>query len=149
MGRVGCFLVNDDYGLPTSLPWGMAFPRGAPPSTAANLASQFHLQLPPGTPPDQVLAVHPTQLYEIALIFVVLVLLWRWRERRHAPGWLFGVYLVLSSIERIVVEVFRVKDDRVLGPISVAQLLSLGLVLLGVLVMRRYADDSPSSGAFA
>jgi len=141
LGRVGCFLVNDDYGLPTRLPWGMAFPRGAPPSTAANLASQFHLQLPPGTPPDQVLAVHPTQLYEIALIFVVLVLLWRWRTQRRAPGWLFGVYLVLSSIERIVVEVFRAKDDRILGPISVAQLLSVGLVGLGVFLMRRYAAE--------
>jgi phosphatidylglycerol:prolipoprotein diacylglycerol transferase len=142
MGRVGCFLVNDDYGTPTSLPWGMAFPRGAPPSTAANLTNQFHLHLPAGTPPAQVLAVHPTQLYEIALTFVVLALLWRWRERRHASGWLFGVYLVLSSIERIVVEIFRAKDDRVLGPVSVAQLLSVGLVLVGVFLIQRYAAEA-------
>jgi phosphatidylglycerol:prolipoprotein diacylglycerol transferase len=141
MGRVGCFLVNDDYGLPTNLPWGMAFPRGAPPSTAANLESLFHVPLSPGTPPGQVLPVHPTQLYEIALTLVVLVLLWRWRERRHAPGWLFGVYLVLSSVERIIVEVFRAKDDRILGPVSVAQLLSLALVGLGVWLMRRYAAE--------
>src|SRR5262249_55181310 len=33
LGRVGCFLVGDDYGAPTALPWGMAFPRGAPPTT--------------------------------------------------------------------------------------------------------------------
>jgi len=149
MGRVGCVLVNDDYGLPTSLPWGMAFPRGAPPSTAANLTGQFHLVLPPGTPPDQVLAVHPTELYEIALTFAVLVLLWRWRERRHAPGWLFGVYLVLSGVERIMVEILRIKDDRILGPVSLAQLLSAGLVVLGVWLMRRSADDSPSSGVRA
>jgi phosphatidylglycerol:prolipoprotein diacylglycerol transferase len=141
MGRVGCFLVNDDYGRPTSLPWGMAFPRGAPPSTAANLAGQFHLQLPPGTPLDQVMVVHPTELYEIALMFVVLVLLWRWRERRHAPGWLFGVYLVLSSVERIIVEIFRAKDDRILGPVSVAQLLSFALVLVGVWLMKHYAAE--------
>jgi len=138
LGRVGCFTVNDDYGRPTTLPWGMRFPHGAPPSTAANLQSQFHIALPAGTPPDQVLAVHPTQLYEIALTFVVLVLLWRWRDRRHAAGWLFGAYLILSSLERIVVEVFRAKDDRVLGPVSVAQLLSMGLVVLGVFLMRKY-----------
>ena len=44
VGRIGCFLVGDDYGRPTSLPWGMAFPEGLPPTT------------------DR---VHPTQLYEV------------------------------------------------------------------------------------
>lgn len=140
MGRVGCFLVNDDYGRPTDLPWGMAFPRGAPPSTAANLIGQFHVQLPPGTPLDQVMVVHPTELYEVAMMFVVLMLLWRWREHKHAPGWLFGVYLVLAGLERIAVEILRVKDDRILGPITVAQLLGAGVVGLGVLLMRRYAS---------
>jgi phosphatidylglycerol---prolipoprotein diacylglyceryl transferase len=141
LGRVGCFLVNDDYGRPTTVPWGMRFPHGAPPSTAANLVAQFHVALPPGTPPGQVLAVHPTQLYEITLTFVVFVLLWRWRERRHAAGWLFGAYLVLSSLERIVVELFRAKDDRILGPVSVAQLLSVGLVGIGAWLMRTYAAE--------
>ncbi|MEO7191816.1 MAG: prolipoprotein diacylglyceryl transferase family protein, partial [Vicinamibacterales bacterium] len=32
IGRLGCFLVGDDYGRPTSLPWGVAFPRGLPPT---------------------------------------------------------------------------------------------------------------------
>ncbi len=131
LGRVGCWTVNDDYGRPSSLPWAMKFPHGAPPSTAANLQAQFHVALPPGTPPDQVLAVHPTELYEIALTFVMFALLIRWRDRKHAAGWLFGVYLILSSLERIIVEIFRAKDDRVLGPVSVAQLLSVGLILLG------------------
>lgn len=138
LGRVGCFLVNDDYGRPTDLPWGMVFPLGAPPSTAANLEQMFGVTLPPGTPPTELIAVHPTQLYEIALTFVVFWLLWRWREHKHASGWLFGVFLVLSSFERIIVEVFRAKDDRVLGAISVAQLLSVALVGLGLWLTRRY-----------
>ena len=37
MGRIGCFLVGDDYGRPTDLPWGVAFPVGLPPTTAGNL----------------------------------------------------------------------------------------------------------------
>ena len=37
IGRIGCFLVNDDYGRPTNLPWGIKFPHGLPPSTAGNL----------------------------------------------------------------------------------------------------------------
>jgi phosphatidylglycerol---prolipoprotein diacylglyceryl transferase len=137
LGRVGCFLVNDDYGLPSRLPWAMAFPQGAPPSTAGNLQQQFHAVIPAGAAPFQVLTVHPTQLYEIAMTFVVFTLLWRWREHRHAAGWLFGAYLVLSSIERIVAEIFRAKDDRILGAITVAQILSVLLIAAGAWVMRR------------
>jgi len=139
LGRVGCFLVNDDYGLPSRLPWAMAFPRGAPPSTAGNLQGQFHAVIPAGTPLTQVLTVHPTQLYEIAMTFVVFWLLWRWKEHRHAAGWLFGVYLVLSSVERIVVEIFRAKDDRILGAITVAQILGVALIAAGAYLMRRYS----------
>ncbi len=137
LGRVGCFLVNDDYGLPSRLPWAMAFPQGAPPSTAANLQQQFHAAVPAGTLPIQVLTVHPTELYEIAMTFVVFSLLWRWRAHRHAAGWLFGVYLVLSSVERIVAEIFRAKDDRILGPITVAQILGVLLIAAGAYLMRR------------
>lgn len=147
LGRVGCFLVNDDYGLPSRLPWAMAFPRGAPPSTAGVLSAQFHAAIPPGTSPDQVLTVHPTQLYEIVLTFAVFWLLWRWREHRHAAGWLFGAYLVLSSIERIIAEIFRAKDDRVLGAVTVAQLLSIALILLGLALMRRLAQPEPTRPA--
>ena len=147
LGRVGCFLVNDDYGLPSHLPWAMAFPQGAPPSTAGNLQQQFHAVIPAGTPPFQVLTVHPTQLYEIAMTFVVFTLLWRWKEHRHAAGWLFGVYLVLSSIERIVAEIFRAKDDRILGTITVAQILSVLLIAAGAWIMRRCS--SPLEGATA
>lgn len=139
LGRVGCFMVNDDYGLPSRLPWAVAFPHGSPPSTAQNLSGQFHAAIPAGTPPDQVLTVHPTQLYEIALTLAVFWLLWRWRAHRHAPGWLFGVYLVLSSVERIIAELFRAKDDRVLAGATVAQLVSLGLVVLGLVLMRLFA----------
>jgi len=144
LGRVGCFLVNDDYGLLFWLPWAMAFPHGSPPSTAHNLSTQFHAAIPAGTPPDQVLAVHPTQLYEIALTFAVFCLLWRWRALRRAPGWLFGVYLVLSSAERIIAEIFRAKDDRVLGGATVAQLVSVVLILLGLALMRRFGRPGPA-----
>ena len=30
IGRIGCFLVGDDYGVPTNLPWGVSFPIGLP-----------------------------------------------------------------------------------------------------------------------
>jgi len=147
LGRVGCFSVNDDYGLPSRLPWAIAFPQGSPPSTAANLRAQFHAAIPANVPPFQVLTVHPTQLYEIAMTFVVFWLLWRWKEHRHAAGWLFGVYLVLSSTERIVAEIFRAKDDRILGPVTVAQILSAAVIALGAYLMRRYREPFASAAA--
>jgi phosphatidylglycerol:prolipoprotein diacylglycerol transferase len=137
LGRVGCFLVNDDYGRPTDLPWGMKFPEGLPPSTAANLQAQFGVPIPPGVEPGTVLAVHPTQLYETAIMLVAFAVLWRLRTRVAGTGWLFGAYLVFAGVERFLVEFVRAKDDRLLGPFTLAQFTSVGLVLIGMVIVAR------------
>src|SRR2546422_524342 len=95
LGRVGCFLVNDDYGIPSTLPWAMQFPAGLPPTTVGNL-TQMHVRFPPGADPAQLVAVHPTQIYETVLMLLAFWWLWRLREHSHAVGWRFGVYLVLA-----------------------------------------------------
>jgi len=143
LGRVGCFLVQDDYGIPTSLPWGMKFPQGLPPTTAAEL-QRFHVSVPPNTPPWEVLAVHPTQLYEVALMLFAFWILWRIRIHRHAPGWLFGVYLVLAGTERFLVEFLRAKDDRVLGPFTIAQATSVAIAIIGApMIAKLRRRDAP------
>jgi phosphatidylglycerol:prolipoprotein diacylglycerol transferase len=131
VGRVGCFVVGDDYGIPTSLPWAVRFPEGMPPTTAQNLRD-FHVAIPASIAPDTILAVHPTQLYEIAAMLVVFALIWRWRTLPRGTGWLFGVYLLLGGIERFAVEFLRAKDDRLLGRFSVAQLASMVMVIVGI-----------------
>lgn len=141
VGRVGCFLVEDDYGVPTSLPWGMRFPQGWPPSTAQSLARDFGVAIPPGTQPTEVLAVHPTQLYEVGLMLLAFWLLWRLRRHQHAAGWLFGSYLVLAGLERFLVEFLRAKDDRIFGPFTVAQSVSVAIALLGVALLARWWRD--------
>jgi phosphatidylglycerol:prolipoprotein diacylglycerol transferase len=145
VGRTGCWAVGDDYGRPWNSPLAVAFPQGAPPSTARNLAQQFGINVPPGVPPNTVLAVHPTQLYEVVLGLVMFFILWRLRDHKHAEGWLFGLYLVLAGIERFFIEFVRAKDDRVLGPLTVAQGIAFVLAVLGVAIMawRR----SPRPGA--
>jgi phosphatidylglycerol:prolipoprotein diacylglycerol transferase len=146
LGRVGCFLVNDDYGLPTSLPWGMRFPKGLPPSTAGNLQQLFGIPLASGIDPSSVLAVHPTQLYEVVLMLVAFAVLWSLRKRNYPIGWLFGLYLVFAGMERFLVEFVRAKDDRFLGPFTIAQLTSVIIVLLGfalVAAWRRAPNPSP------
>jgi phosphatidylglycerol:prolipoprotein diacylglycerol transferase len=148
LGRVGCFLVNDDYGQPTKLPWGVKFPQGSPPSTAANLHA-FNVAVPPGTDPSTVLAVHPTQLYEVAAMLVAFAVLWVLRKRGKPVGWLFGVYLVFAGIERFLVEIVRAKDDRLLGPFTVAQLTSVVLVVVGAMLMAAWrSGSSPAPGSY-
>ena len=71
VGRTGCWAVGDDYGRPWNGPLAVAFPEGAPASTARNMQALFGIQPPAGTSPDTLLSVHPTQLYETALGFVM------------------------------------------------------------------------------
>jgi len=138
LGRVGCFLVGDDYGRPTDLPWGVRFPQGIPPSSAGFLQSHFGVAVPTGVDPGAILPVHPTQLYETAIMLGVFAALWKLRTRPAATGWLFGAYLVFAGAERFLVEILRAKDDRFLGPFTLAQLTSVGLMLLGGVLMARW-----------
>jgi phosphatidylglycerol---prolipoprotein diacylglyceryl transferase len=149
LGRVGCFLVNDDYGRPTDLPWGVKFPQGLPPSTAENLKNLFGIPLPEGLDPGTVLAVHPTQLYEVAAMLVAFAVLWSLRKSGRPVGWLFGLYLVFAGIERFLVEILRAKDDRFLGPFTLAQLTSAIIVVIGLSLLYAWRrGQSPDPGAY-
>ena len=131
IGRTGCWAVGDDYGRPWSGPFAVAFPEGAPPSTVANMSNAFGVQFPPGTPPNQVVAVHPTQLYEVLMGAIMFFIILRLRKQPHGDGWLFGVYCFMAGIERFIVEFFRAKDDRFIGPLTVAQLIAIVFALFG------------------
>ncbi len=113
LGRIGCFLVGDDYGRPTSLPWGVAFPQGLPPTDVP---------------------VHPTQLYEVAFLIVLAWLLIGWRKRGVADAVLLGRYFALAGAFRFLLEFVRV-NVRVAGPLTVAHLFALAVTLLGVGVL--------------
>jgi len=145
IGRLGCFLVGDDYGRPTESWVGIAFPNGSPPSTAGNLRRSFGVSIPESVADTTVLSVHPTQLYEIGLSLLMFVVLWRLRGRGKPIGWLFSLWLVLAGLERFTVEFFRAKDDRFFGVLTVAQIISLALVGVGFWMMRR-AEMSRGDG---
>jgi phosphatidylglycerol:prolipoprotein diacylglycerol transferase len=149
LGRVGCFLVNDDYGRPTDLPWGMRFPEGLPPSTAENLKNLFGIPIPEGLDPTTVLAVHPTQLYEVGGMLAAFAVLWSLRKNGRPVGWLFGLYLVFAGVERFLVEIVRAKDDRFLGPFTLAQLTSAIIVIIGIsLLIAWRRGHSPAPGVY-
>ena len=136
LGRIGCFLVGDDYGRPTNSWIGIAFPKGSPPTTAESLR-EFGIRLDPSIPGDTILKVHPTQIYESLSAFVMFAILMKIESRAHRKGLAFGVFLVLLGIERFLVEIVRAKDDRFLGPFTIAQLISVLLVVIGIVMVSR------------
>jgi phosphatidylglycerol---prolipoprotein diacylglyceryl transferase len=138
LGRVGCFLVGDDYGRPTSLPWGVKFPQGLPPTTADAMSRSFGVTMEPGTAPDTLLAVHPTQLYEAVLMIAVFMVLWRLRGHRNGTGWLFSIYLMAAGAERFLIEFVRAKEDHIGTGLTVAQLVAIGLMVSGGILYARW-----------
>ena len=115
IGRLGCFMVGDDYGKPSSLPWAIAFPQGLPPTT---------------TP------VHPTQLYEAAALAVLGMLLLRWRRDRLPDRVVLARYLFSAGMIRFLIEFVRV-NAHIAGPFTLAQLWSLGLMISALLLISR------------
>jgi phosphatidylglycerol:prolipoprotein diacylglycerol transferase len=143
VGRTGCWAVGDDYGRPWKGFLAVAFPQGAPPSTAGVMLREFGIPMPPGAGPTTLLSVYPTQLYEVALGLVMFGIIWRIRDHKHAEGWLFGPYCVLAGIERFAIEFFRAKDDRLVAGLTYAQLIAIGFVVLGVIWMSAFRRVRP------
>ena len=123
LGRVGCFLVGDDYGRPSDLPWAVSFPQGAPPTDER---------------------VHPTQIYEILWLLPGAWLLWLRRDR---SPFLFGEYLVLNGLGRLWIESFRV-NPRVLFGLTEPQIVGALLVVGGagawLYLQRQRAEPAPA-----
>lgn len=140
VGRLGCFLVGDDYGRYTDGPLGIAFPQGAPPSTAGILRSMGET-VPAHIPDLAVVTVHPTQLYEIVLALIMFGILWYLGQRRDLrAGMLFAAYMVLYGIERFGIEFVRAKSDRIflagIG-LSTSQIMSVLLAGFGAWLFFR------------
>jgi phosphatidylglycerol:prolipoprotein diacylglycerol transferase len=130
VGRMGCFLVGDDYGRYTESWVGMAFPEGAPPTTAGQLRA-WGSTIPEHIGDAQIVTVHPTQLYEVALGLIMFAILWQIGKRSLRTGQLFSLFLLLYGIERFFIEFVRAKGDRVIAGLSTSQLASILLIMIG------------------
>jgi phosphatidylglycerol---prolipoprotein diacylglyceryl transferase len=150
IGRTGCWAVGDDYGRPWNGFMAVAFPDGAPPSTAGVMARDFGIAMPAGATPMTVVSVIPTQLLEVAMGLAIFGVLWRMRDHAHAEGWLFGVYCVLMGVERFLIEFLRAKDDRVLNGLTYAQVIAVGFMVLGAGIMVwRWRVGAGKQGIYA
>ncbi|MGH9690034.1 MAG: prolipoprotein diacylglyceryl transferase [Candidatus Acidiferrales bacterium] len=136
IGRIGCLLSGDgDYGIPTSLPWGMSFPNGLVPTTQR---------------------VHPTPIYELIAACAIAWWLWRLGARQvaarratasaraprstvlHPHGEIFAAYLLLTGAERFLVEFIRINPRSFLG-MSNAQAASVLSMLAGAALWWYFA----------
>jgi phosphatidylglycerol---prolipoprotein diacylglyceryl transferase len=113
-GRLGNFINGELYGRVTDVPWAMVFPAG-------------------GSLPR-----HPSQLYEFFLEGVLLfTILWLAKDRKHKPGMMLPLTLVLYGLFRFIVEFFRQPDAQlgfVAGPFTMGQILSALTSLLGIIL---------------
>ena len=117
IGRIGCLISGDgDYGIPTTLPWGMSFPNGIVPTT------------------DR---VHPTPIYEFLAALVIFWILWKLGARaikmRAPHGTVFAAYLVLTGIARYLVEIIRINPRSFYG-LTNAQAASVVSMIGGILL---------------
>ncbi len=125
LGRLGNFINGELYGRPTDVAWCMVFPRGGEACR------------------------HPSQLYEAALEGVVLfAVLWVLARTPKPPGMVLWSFIAGYGIVRSVVEVFREPDVHlgfVLGPLTMGQLLSIPMILLGcVMIVVTYRASRPA-----
>ena len=96
-GRLGCFFSGDSFGKPTDLPWAVTF------TDSMSMA-------PTGIP------LHPTQIYSTLVLLVVFgILLW-WQKQQRFKGEIFLVFIMLYSVARSFVEIFR--NDKIIIPNS-------------------------------
>ena len=129
VGRIGCFLVGDDYGLPTHVAWGLEFPNGLPPSTYSVFQSYYPWVSLEGFSPG-VLKVHPTQIYESIIGFGIFYFLYKRRKKVLVAGSLFFTYLIFAGSERFLIEFLRV-NTKYLFELSASQLISLIMIFIG------------------
>lgn len=120
IGRWGNFFNSEAFGAPTNLPWKLYIPiSNRPPEY---IAYEYF---------------HPTFLYESIwnlLVFIILLSLFFWglkQPKRLKIGTLSLVYLIAYSCGRIWIEGLRT-DSLMLGPLRVAQVISLVMIGLGI-----------------
>ncbi len=124
IGRIGCFLVGDDYGHATDVAWAVAFPIGIDP-----------IDVP----------VHPTQLYETFWLFAGGYLLWK---RQGKSPFLFGEYLMVAGLGRLWIEIFRTNPPLAFG-LTNAQWVAVASLLLGTIgwmIFRRQTLAKTTGG---
>ncbi|HEV8321650.1 MAG TPA: prolipoprotein diacylglyceryl transferase [Myxococcota bacterium] len=137
--RIGCFLYGCDYGKPTTLPWGIRFPRDSfydrtlnvwKPSPAWEM---HHADGLVGSDATWSLPVHPTQFYESLtnlLLFGALMLM---RKKKAFDGQIFLAWFIFYGVTRALNEILRGDDQRgAVSVLSTSQFIGIVTAVAGI-----------------
>lgn len=143
VARPANFINQELYGPPTTLPWGISIDEAHRIGEYANLARY----------PIETTRFHPTFAYEMIWNFLAAALL-LWLGRRYAerlkPATLFGGWLVLAGVGRVIIEFFRPDQPKIAGTIiSYSALVSFLMAVAGAIVLlARFGKIKPGSFTF-
>lgn len=143
LGRIGCFFHGCCYGRLTQGAWGVHFPKYSP---------AWYEQLN-ATPPliteqaTESLAVIPTQLIEAGANLILFAVLFRLYPKAYRNrGRITGIYLIAYATLRFLIEYLRGDPRYAVGPFSIGQTISIGLILGGLLICfrNRFRPENPT-----
>ena len=124
-GRIANFINGELFGRESNVAWAFIFPRGGPNPR------------------------HPSQLYEaglegLVLFVLLLVMIFRFKALEK-QGVVSGTFLTGYGLSRYMVEFVRQPDGHLgtlFGIVTMGQLLSLPLIIIGVwLISRAYRQS--------
>lgn len=135
-GRLGNFIGGELWGRHTDLPWGMIFPRAI--DTAGHSIEQLKAMAGAGQLAAE--ARHPSQLYQMLLEGVLLFCILYFVSMKPKPRYLVsGLFALFYGVFRFGVEFVREPDAQLgylaWGWLTMGQILSLPLILLGVVLL--------------
>lgn len=141
-GRIGCFMHGCCYGKITEGRFGVCFPAHSP---------AWWEQVNANPPLIKESAMHslpviPTQLIEAAsnlILFFVMLAVFRKMHRQR--GFTTGIYLISYAVIRFLIEFLRGDPRAAVGPLSISQTISLGLIAVGIfsIIYSRYNRIPP------
>lgn len=116
IGRIGCFLNGCCYGIPTDKPWGVIFPKES--------FAYYKFGM---------VAVHPTQLYEMLFNLFGFIFLWNMRKKVKYEGDLFLFYLIYYSLIRFFISFYRADSLYIWGTtIRLAHVVSIFMIIVAI-----------------
>ena len=117
-GRIGCFLAGCCYGAETTLPIGVKFPTGSLAPAGIDL--------------------HPTQIYSSIFDFLLGFFLLYYSKKEKQTGKVMGMYLMIYSIGRFLVEFLRNDPRGSVGALSTSQFIAIFTLVLGIIIFNNH-----------
>jgi len=130
--RVGCFLNGCCYGTACNLPWAVRFPPEGEAYVDQVNAGLIDAEA------AHTLPLHPTQLYMVAGLLLMFVILRYVLKRTPPPGTVICGYVILYGVLRFLIEFVRGDNAVFVFHMTLYQVISLGLVAVaGAALMFR------------